>query len=99
MAGDFEVPGFFVPPQARVSQMLRNIVVPGSGSHILSQLGVPQLLWLWQGASPPPRQATRVRGDLTCQLALPAQSGAEAVVEDTFPDVEVQRQTVLAGGS
>ena len=29
---------------------------------------------------------------------MPAQSGAEAVVKDTFPDVEVQRQTVLTGG-
>ena len=56
------------------------------------------MFWLWQGAWPPPRQATRVRGDPTCQLALPAQSGAEAVVKDTFPDVEVQRQTVLTGG-
>ena len=56
------------------------------------------MFWFRQEAWPPPRQATRVRGDPTCQLASPAQSGAEAVVKDTSPDVEVQRQTVLTGG-
>ena len=92
-------------PQPGVKLVSKPLCPQGQDPNHYHKEAVPQLFWLRQGAWPPPRQATRVRGDPTCQPVSPAQSGAEAMVKgtsaaskDTFPEVEVRRQTVLSGG-